>query len=58
MAFCQYGGHDSSINPRKGGNLTPVRWTDNQTNLTLCWLVCDECKNKRRNGEGDNACRP
>lgn len=44
--FCQYGGHDSTINPRKGGNLTTIRWPDNQTNATMSWLVCDECKNK------------
>ena len=50
MAFCQYGGHDSRMNPRKGGNLTTVRWLDNQTNVTLCWQVCDECKNKYRRG--------
>ena len=46
MAFCQYGGHDSTINPRKGGNLITIRWPDNQTNATMSWRVCDECKNK------------
>ena len=46
MAFCKYGGHDSTINPRKGGNLITIRWTDNLTNATLSWHVCDECKNK------------
>jgi hypothetical protein len=46
MAFCQYGGHDSTISPRKGGNLTTIRWPDNQTNATMSWRVCDECKNK------------
>ncbi|MFZ0515184.1 MAG: hypothetical protein WAM14_26540 [Candidatus Nitrosopolaris sp.] len=45
MAFCQYGGHDS-LKPRGGGNLTTITWPDNHTNVTLCWLVCDECKNK------------
>jgi hypothetical protein len=44
MAFCQYGGHDSAINPRKGGNLTTIRWPA-WTNATLLWDVCDECKN-------------